>query len=201
MGGWGGDDHAPPDPRRLRAAENLVRLDEQIERDVAAGTVADAALVRRYHSIAMEGMLEPGQLRTRDVVIGSRFGSIVFHEPPPAREVAVLLDAACAEIQQRFTIDFVVAAAYALWRLNWIHPFSDGNGRTSRAVAYLLVGLGLGELPPGAPAIPEAICQRRFDYQDALVAADRSARSGIIDVSAMELLLDELLSRQLTGSS
>lgn len=22
-------------------------------------------------------------------------------------------------------------AAYALWKLNWIHPFTDGNGRTA----------------------------------------------------------------------
>jgi hypothetical protein len=27
-------------------------------------------------------------------------------------------------------------AAYGLWRLNWIHPFVEGNGRTARAVCY-----------------------------------------------------------------
>jgi hypothetical protein len=28
--------------------------------------------------------------------------------------------------------------AYALWRLVWLHPYSDGNGRTSRALCYAL---------------------------------------------------------------
>ncbi len=35
-------------------------------------------------------------------------------------------------------------AAYALWRFNWIHPFRGGNGRTSRALAYMIVCMGLG---------------------------------------------------------
>ncbi|MEX1365172.1 MAG: Fic family protein [Nannocystaceae bacterium] len=25
---------------------------------------------------------------------------------------------------------------YTLWRLNWIHPFVEGNGRTARAACY-----------------------------------------------------------------
>jgi len=35
-------------------------------------------------------------------------------------------------------------AAYTLWRMNWIHPFVDGNGRTSRAVSYLRALRSLG---------------------------------------------------------
>lgn len=200
MGGWGGDDDAPPDPRRIAAAANLVRLHARIERDVAnrvEGQPLSPALLCEYHAIAMEGILEPGQLRKHEVVIGSRFGAVVFHEPPAVAEVPTLLDDAFVDINRDLVADFVHAAAYALWRINWIHPFSDGNGRTSRAFAYLLVGLGLGGLPPGTPTLPEAISQRRFDYQDALVAADRSLRSGGPDVSAMEHLLHELLSRQI----
>src|SRR4051794_35819408 len=32
-----------------------------------------------------------------------------------------------------------VLAAYALWRLNWIHLFVEGNGRTARAACYYLL--------------------------------------------------------------
>ena len=86
MGGWGGDDE-PPDPRRVAAAANLARLHARVERDVAARLQADRltpALICEYHAIAMAGLVEPGQVRTAEVVVGSRFGSVVFHEPPPA---------------------------------------------------------------------------------------------------------------------
>ncbi|MFX9016038.1 Fic family protein, partial [Acinetobacter baumannii] len=31
------------------------------------------------------------------------------------------------------TGDALDATAFALWRINWIHPFKNGNGRTARA--------------------------------------------------------------------
>ncbi len=37
-------------------------------------------------------------------------------------------------------------AAYALWRLNWIHPFIEGNGRTARAACYYLICMKYGKL-------------------------------------------------------
>lgn len=36
--------------------------------------------------------------------------------------------------------------AYVLWKLNWIHPFADGNGRTARAVAYVVMSIKLDSL-------------------------------------------------------
>jgi fido (protein-threonine AMPylation protein) len=35
-------------------------------------------------------------------------------------------------------------AAFIMWRLNWIHPFVDGNGRTTRAVSYYVLCCRLG---------------------------------------------------------
>jgi Fic family protein len=32
-------------------------------------------------------------------------------------------------------------AAYVLWKMNWIHPFADGNGRTARAVSYVVLSI------------------------------------------------------------
>ncbi|HET9282483.1 MAG TPA: Fic family protein [Candidatus Angelobacter sp.] len=46
-------------------------------------------------------------------------------------------------------------AAYVIWRLNWIHPFADGNGRTSRALSYLVLCTRLGERLPGTVTIPD----------------------------------------------
>jgi fido (protein-threonine AMPylation protein) len=45
-------------------------------------------------------------------------------------------------------------SAFVLWRLNWIHPFDDGNGRTARALAYLVACCRLGfDLPSKHPIV------------------------------------------------
>ncbi len=112
MGGWGWDD-APTDPGRVLAAANLAALYARIEQDAQprAATRITASQVCAYHELALSGILDPGQLRTRDDVVGSRFGAIVLHEPPAAAEVPGLLDSACAESERLFARDPVRAAA------------------------------------------------------------------------------------------
>src|SRR5262245_43669892 len=64
-----------------------------------------------------------------------------MHEPPEAAFVPSLVRDAVDWInreQEEGHSSAVTRAAYALWRFNWIHPFAGGNGRTSRAVAYLI---------------------------------------------------------------
>jgi Fic family protein len=48
-------------------------------------------------------------------------------------------------------------AAYLMWRLNWIHPFADGNGRTSRIVSYVALSIRAGAVLPGE-ALDAADC-------------------------------------------
>jgi Fic family protein len=88
-------------------------------------------------------------------------------------------------------------AAYVMWRLNWIHPFADGNGRTSRVVSYVVLSIRAGAILPGMPTIPDQIVDNRKPYFDALEAADAACRDGRIDVSKMEELLGSLLANQL----
>ncbi|HKO49976.1 MAG TPA: Fic family protein [Polyangiaceae bacterium] len=93
-------------------------------------------------------------------------------------------------------------AAYSLWRFNWIHPFSGGNGRTSRAIAYLIVCAENGAMLPGDTAMPDLILERRDEYIRALQEVDRSARerSDDPDFGAMTKLLQEILTRQLASA-
>jgi Fic family protein len=63
-------------------------------------------------------------------------------------------------------------AAYLMWRLNWIHPFADGNGRTSRIISYVVLSIRAGAILPGTPTIPDQIVDNRKPYFDALDAAD-----------------------------
>lgn len=90
-------------------------------------------------------------------------------------------------------------ASYIMWRLNWIHPFSDGNGRTSRMVSYLVLCIRLGMLLPGRNTIPDQIVDNRKPYFEALEAADRADEDGDLDLSQMEELIEAMLAVQLTG--
>ncbi len=88
-------------------------------------------------------------------------------------------------------------SAYAMWRLNWIHPFADGNGRTSRIFSYMVLCAKLGQILRGVKTIPEQIASNKEPYYKALEAADGADAVGRIDVSEMEGLLTRYLTTQL----
>src|SRR3954453_16830495 len=101
-------------------------------------------------------------------------------------------------LHENWTIleDPTVLPAYALWRLNWIHPFVEGNGRTARAACYYLICLRQGRLLPGKKIVPERIRENRDPYYAALKAADKKGDGGHLDVSAMADYLTDLLKGQ-----
>lgn len=88
-------------------------------------------------------------------------------------------------------------AAYVLWRLNWIHPFEDGNGGTSRAAAYIVLSVAIGQELPGRVTLVERLVRNKRRYYRALEAADEAWAEERLDVSAMAALLRELLEAQI----
>jgi len=84
-----------------------------------------------------------------------------------------------------------------MWRVNWIHPFFGGNGRTARALAYLVLCARLGFVLPGTNTIPDQIVADRDPYYDALRQADEACENGLMDVGRMESLMSALLAKQL----
>ena len=97
-------------------------------------------------------------------------------------------------------LDAVVLASYVLWRLNHIHPFINGNGRTARAACYFVICLKANGLLPGAPILPELITQRRDEYIEALgVATDSVANGGEVDLRPLHAFLDARLAEQLSN--
>ena len=89
--------------------------------------------------------------------------------------------------------DAFTLTAYALWRINHIHPFVNGNGRTARAVCYFVLCLKIGGPLPG-PILPELLrgVPEHEQYVQALKAADASG-----NFSQLTALLNTLAMRQL----
>jgi Fic family protein len=144
--------------------------------------------------IALEGISSyAGNWRPADIEIG---GS--KHKPVGAHQVPEMVEDLCDYVNVQWTIRSALhLAAYVMWRLNWIHPFTDGNGRTSRAASYLVLCLRLGYVLPGRRAIPDQIAEDRTRYYRALESADESSLAGSVDLSKMEELLSDLLAIQL----
>ena len=87
---------------------------------------------------------------------------------------------------------------YALWRINWIHPFVEGNGRTARAACYYLICMRHGALLRGKKTVPERIRENRPAYYAALQAADREWANGHFNVTELATYLQGLLKAQLS---
>lgn len=55
----------------------------------------------------------------------------------------------CKYVQNEWNSrDLVHLASFVPWRLNWIHPFGNGNSRFARAAAYLTLYKKYGQLLP-----------------------------------------------------
>ncbi len=149
--------------------------------------------ILRLHRLAIQDIYTcAGRFRDWPVVIkGSK------HRPPEPRYVRGLVAEMCATANRQTEWSPSKTAAFLLWRLNWIHPFGGGNGRTSRAVAYYALCVRLGLRLPGGITIAERIDLDQRAYQKALVDADEAWRTDILDVSRMQSLLEDLLERQL----
>lgn len=137
---------------------------------------------------AYAGVPRPAQVE----ILGSK------HQPPGAHLVLELVEDMCDYVNDRWdTSTPVHLAAYVMWRLNWIHPFADGNGRTSRILSFFVLSTKLGTVLPGTPTLPELVIQHRTQYEDALDKADEAWAAEKVDVTAMEALIEGLLAKQL----
>jgi Fic family protein len=158
-------------------------------------TLRPSALLA-LHRTALEGISTyAGNYRPAGIEIqGSK------HTPPGAHLVPELIEEMCDYVNDRWSKSTPVhLAAYLMWRLNWIHPFVDGNGRTSRVLSYVALCIRLGFRLPGTMTIPEQIERDRSPYFQALDHADAACKRGNIDVSAMEAVIEGLLAKQLTN--
>lgn len=133
-----------------------------------------------------------GRYREEPIYVGD-------HIPPHFREVNNEMDRFFSVIHENWTIidDPTTLPAYALWRLNWIHPFVEGNGRTARAACYYLICMRHGALLPGRKIVPERIRETREPYYAALRSADQAWENGHFDVSELAGYLGVHLKAQL----
>jgi len=152
------------------------------------------SLIQQLQSVAVQGIeAYPGEWRTGPAKITKS-----NHIPPDAHLVRFLVQEMCDYVNDNWHEKTAFhLSAYIMWRLNWIHPFSDGNGRTSRTTSYIVLCASLNTLLPGSPTIEEQIREDRTLYFRALEFSDGIAKTGGLDVSEMENVIRNMLAKQL----
>lgn len=135
-----------------------------------------------------------GEFRPCEVVVGS-------YQPPAHYRVQALMDDLVNSVNRNWeSTDAVVLACYVLWKLNHIHPFINGNGRTARATSYFVLCIKAGGLLPGKTILPELISRERDAYVAALKHADDSVIAGSLDLNPLHALVSALLTEQINSA-
>lgn len=194
------DDLDPDEARRNFQIENRehIRLQKLIDQQYAQGelpmpTSANTVrwLHREFYREAPESLLwiegtgrrfrmEPGAFRSEpmhDVQVGR-------HIPPSSGCVASFME----HFEKRYPLDRlgksgqITAMAAAHHRLNYIHPFPDGNGRVSRLMSHaigLQAGIGVSGLWSVSRGLARGL-ESREEYKQMMAYAD-SPRQGDLD--------------------
>ena len=210
-----GDFDDDPARRALqREAAAHVCLQAVIDERAAAGTLEDPSegefikwLHREFYRDAAPDMLiisdkitmVPGVWRDGDVDVG-------LHVPPPHDRVPAFID----HFHQRFRQDRmgragrVLAVASAHHRLNYIHPFFDGNGRVTRLVCHAMAhhaGIAAGGLWSVSRGLARGLAgglAGREEYKSMMQLADRERQGdrdgrGNLSLAALVIFTDWFL--------
>ena len=149
----------------------------------------DETHVHFLHTIIMQGLEGAGHYRKIS-------GNVGEHEAPPAQDVQKHMRDFVHQLNENWQKwDATEVGAFAIWRLNWIRPFLDGNGKTARLLCYWLINMRAGRLLPGKDdyLLPSLLGEQKYytRYVDALKKGDKGS------LLPMQELLEECLVTQL----
>ena len=174
--------------RQYGFLQSIVSASLSVDRPLLSQTVIKAI---NYHAIACLHT-NAGEYRPCPVKVGE-------YDPPEHYRVNALMDDFVNVVNHRWgKADPIWLAAYVLWRLNNIHPFINGNGRTARAACYFVLCVKVGGWLGGKVILPELLRQERPQYVDALKNVDKTApESGAEpDLTPLQDLVRQLLKKQ-----
>lgn len=129
------------DPEDARELLNYRRAFEFVHGYLGHGGPITEGLVREIHKHLVEGVrggsAAPGDYRrVQNYVVNSVSGAVVY-TPPPAHDVPVMMRELVDWLNVPVEVHPVLASGAAQFQLVHIHPFLDGNGRTSRLLSTL----------------------------------------------------------------
>jgi Fic family protein len=205
------------DPRRLmnhfkrnaqdkiiKKRENYYEVLSDMDKYHIAGEITEELILEMHNQITDDLLENPsfgGNYRT----FPNRIEDHVTHEtrytPPDMEEIPDLMGNLVEWINENSEISPLIVAGVAYYELVRIHPFVDGNGRTARALATLILCLRSFDVKRYF-ALDEYYNEDKREYVDALKTADDSGdltewleyfiEGVLISVSRVWTLISEL---------
>jgi len=129
------------DPEDARELLNYRSAFDFVSEYIESGGPLTEGLVREIHKRLVEsvrgGAAAPGEYRKiQNYVVNSATGETVYR-PPPAHDVPILMAELVDWLNREEETHPVLVSGMAQFQLVHIHPFLDGNGRTSRLLSML----------------------------------------------------------------
>lgn len=149
--------------------------------------------LRSAHRSMMRGLIDDaGSYRTKGV--GVFQGSKVAHVAPPAKRVPALVEDLLGFVRRSADSHPLVKAAVTHYELEFIHPFTDGNGRMGRLWQHVM----LVRFHPLFDFVPveSLIHAKQAEYYRVLGACDQAGASTLfVEFSLASVLtaLEEFL--------
>ena len=161
--------HASNINRQYDFLEAIVQAALAVKRPMISTAIIKAL---NYHAIACLH-INAGEYRPSPIGVG---GS--SRQFPEHYQVPELMNDFINVVNRHWdSTDYLMLSAYCLWRLNHIHPFVNGNGRTARALCYFVVCTKLGVWLHGKPILPELIHSNRPEYIALLEQVDEAVKT------------------------
>ncbi len=182
----------------LEAANSVNQLDyiARLVNDLKTNKLRESQ-IQELKAIAIEGIYPCGP-KYRDAFMRVRIVGSDHQLPHESRIASLVIELTDFVNDERRSV--IERAAYALWRLNWIHPFAGGNGRAARAVSYLIVCMENGSTLPGVPSMPALIAAQRDRVHELPPGSGRGREARRTGHQRDVGVLEEVLTRQLESA-
>jgi Fic family protein len=142
----------------------------QLEQYVAQNHPITEKVIQTLHALVMSDgrtRVKPTGYRDgQNLIKDSGTGTIVYM-PPESKDVPGLMRHLIAWIKENQELPCPIVAAIAHYQFATIHPYYDGNGRTSRLLATLILHLGGYDLK-GLYSLEEYYAKNLFGYYRAI---------------------------------
>ncbi|MCM1288959.1 MAG: Fic family protein [Clostridium sp.] len=142
--------------RELYEVVNHNKAFQFVKKCISEKRALDETIIKDIHALLMENILTGGVYRNVEVRISG-----AKHKPPTPGEMYQQIKAFYADMEQMKDKNDIELSAWTHAELVKIHPFVDGNGRTSRMIMnYQLMRAGF---------LPVSIAkENRLEYFEAL---------------------------------
>lgn len=162
--------HFPGRERDQREVKGYYAALAQVEHYALHNCDVTENVIQTLHALVMSDgrvTVKPTAYRDGQNVIKDSSSGVIVYMPPEASDVPYLMRSLVAWIKESKELPCPILAGIAHYQFATIHPYYDGNGRTSRLLTTLLLHMGGYDLK-GLYSLEEYYAKNLLGYYRAI---------------------------------